>query len=443
MKSDLTNEKSSADLVAIYNGMDLATLNMYYGEKSLLFKVPELSSKVFAMDVSEGFMDRVKASPLLGPVLIQAGVDLDGLSDYMDELTAQVDQDGGTTKAFDFEALWRRYQEGSQAQENFKAALTVEKADGKETFTVDGKETQCQIYQVLVSKASMIDFLRTSSDFFLQDEELKQNYVRQLEMTVRLSELLGGTTSGILTPDAMLGSYDEIQENVDTIIDYLDESLTDINMTVYITKAGRLAAIDGTTSVISKSPAKTFSVAFHTELQGGAYPTHNAVGSIALADADKGEDIATLSFTKGGVYDKEQWNTDLSVSLESAAAGETYTLTYASTYNQKERDFRIETDISGGGGQVVKLTALGKVDNLEKGKSIHVTLDSLEASIMNNNASIAFSGAYYYQPLTSEVTALEGTRFDVLAATEKDWMSVFAEAMSGLTTMADQLGLNF
>jgi len=43
--------------------------------------------------------------------------------------------------------------------------------------------------------------------------------------------------------------------------------------------------------------------------------------------------------------------------------------------------------------------------------------------------------------LTSEVTALEGTRFDVLAATEKDWMSVFAEAMSGLTTMADQLGL--
>lgn len=436
-KTDLTNKKSSADLVAIYNGMDLATMNMYSGDDMLLIKIPELSNKVFALDVSEGFIDRVKQSPLVGPILVQAGMDLDGLSAYMEELTAEVDQEGGTSGTFDIEALWKRYQEGSQAQDNFKAALTVEKADGKETFTVDGKETECEIYQVLVSKDSMIEFLRTSSDFFLQDEELKQAYVKQLEMTVRMSEILGGSTSGLMGPDV---TYEDIEEAVDKIIKYLDESLADINMTVYVTKNGRLAAIDGTTSVTDNERAKTIDIAFHTELQGGAFPTHNAIGSIALSEADK--DMGTLSFTRGGIYDKEQWSTDLSISAESAAAGGTYTFTYAGSYQLAERDFQITMDLSGAGSQLASLTASGMVDSLEKGKSIHITLDSLNASMLNNAAGITFSGEYSYQPLTGEVTSLEGTQFDILAATENDWMSVYFEALNGITTMAEQLGID-
>lgn len=443
-KSDLTNDRSSAEIAVIYNGMDLAAMNMYYGEETLLLTIPELSSKVFALDVSEGLLDRVKASPLIGPLLVQSGVDLDELSDYLDDLTAQADQEGGAIKPFDAKALWKRYKEGSQAQENFKAALTVEKSDGKATFTVDGKEAECEIYQVFVSKASMIEFLRTSSDFFLQDEELKQEYVRQLELTVKMSEILGGTMSGVPGAEEMLtGNYDQLKEGVDTIIEYLEESLSDINMTVYVTKAGRLAAVDGTTSVTTDSVIKTVGVAFHAELQGGAYPTQNAAASITLSDADKQEDLGILSFSKGGVYDKEQWTADFSAGIESVAAAETYTFNYNSTYNLKDRDFLIEADITSGGSRLAGITAEGIVDSLEKGKSIHVTLDSLAASAMDDYAGIVFSGAFYYQPLDGEVTAPEGTRFDVLTATENDWMSVLMEAMSGLSTMAEQLGLEF
>ena len=46
---------------------------------------------------------------------------------------------------------------------------------------------------MLVSKAALIDFLRTSSDFFLQDDALKNQYLRQLELTVKLNGLMGGS----------------------------------------------------------------------------------------------------------------------------------------------------------------------------------------------------------------------------------------------------------
>ena len=37
----------------IYNGMDLANLNAYYGDDNLMLAVPELSAKVFTVDLGE------------------------------------------------------------------------------------------------------------------------------------------------------------------------------------------------------------------------------------------------------------------------------------------------------------------------------------------------------------------------------------------------------
>lgn len=53
---------------------------------------------------------------------------------------------GGNT--LDLPALMDRYREGCKAQENFKAALTVEKTD-KSTVTVNGQEKECRGYSVL------------------------------------------------------------------------------------------------------------------------------------------------------------------------------------------------------------------------------------------------------------------------------------------------------
>ena len=36
---------------------------------------------------------------------------------------------------------------------------------------------------------------------------------------------------------------------VDQMIEYLDKALTDVNMTVYVDKKGRLAAVEGSTNL--------------------------------------------------------------------------------------------------------------------------------------------------------------------------------------------------
>ncbi|MGL5435761.1 MAG: zinc ribbon domain-containing protein [Lachnospiraceae bacterium] len=443
-KSDKANGVDAAELAVIYNGMDLATMEMYYGDETILVKIPELSSRVLTLDVSEGLIDRVKESPLVGPIMEQSGVDLDELADYFNELTEQSAQDD--KQPFDAKALWKRYKEGSQAQENFKAALTVEKLDTKETFTVDGKEVSCEAYQVLVSKDSMIEFLRTSSDFFLQDEEWKEAYLKQLETTVKLSEMLGsyGTGYSMISAEEMMASnYEELQEQVETAITYLEKALNDVNMTVYVTKDGHLAAIDGTTTVTADSgDIKSFGVAFHAELQGGAFSTQNASGEVILSNADEQKDLGTFRFVRNGVYNKEQWTSDLSLVVEPASDKETFSFTYSGTYNLADRDFHMQGDMTGAGQQLFKFDVLGAVDELEKGKSFRATFDNLEASVMEGDASIVFSGELYFQPLEGEITAPQGTQFDVLAATEADWMSIIMEAYSGITKMAEQLGLD-
>ena len=179
-RSDMDNFKSDVNMALVYNGMDLANINFYYGDDTLMMSMPELTGKVFTVDLGEGLADRLKASPTLGPALIESGVDVDGLAAYITEYFDWAESVGEEGEMpFDVTALLERYKEGCTAYDSFKEALTVEKAE-KGTYTVDGTEVSCQGYSVEVSKAAMIDCLRTSSDFFLQDETFMEDYLEQL-----------------------------------------------------------------------------------------------------------------------------------------------------------------------------------------------------------------------------------------------------------------------
>lgn len=189
-RNDVSNKKSDANVGVVYNGMDVVNLDLYYGDHTLMAAIPELSEKVLTMDLGDGLADRIKNSPAMSRLLDENGISADAAAAYLTEVTALAEENaaaGGNT--LDLPALMDRYREGCKAQENFKAALTVEKTD-KSTVTVNGQEKECRGYSVLVSKAALIDFLRTSSDFFLQDEALKNQYLRQLELTVKLNGLM-------------------------------------------------------------------------------------------------------------------------------------------------------------------------------------------------------------------------------------------------------------
>ena len=427
------------------SGMDLANLNAYYGDDTLMLAVPELSAKVFTVDLGEGLAERIKNSPTVGPLLEQNGVDVEGMAVYFTELMDEAEkaQTEGR-QPFDVEALINRYKEGCKAQENFKAALTVEKA-AKGTYTIDGAQVSCKGYNVTVSKDSMIEFLRQSSDFFLQDETLKADFMRQLETTVKMSELMGGTMSGTGTMSAeemQQQSYEEAKKMVDQMIEYLDKALTDVNMTVYVDKKGRLAAVEGSTNLYVEdtdvSEEGYIALTFSCQLQGGAYLTQNALASITLEDAT---DTVSIDMVKQGSYDKSVLTSDLSLDL-TVPGDETYNFTYTSTYDSKDGSYHLSGEVGGNGSQLVKISAEGAVDQLEKGKSVHVNIDSLETSIMDDSVNVVLSGEYYYQPLEGEISPLEGETMDVLSATEEDWTNVGMEMLFGVMGLGSQMGVS-
>ena len=133
---DRTKKKSGANAGVIYKGMDLFQVQVYYGEENLMAALPEFTSRVFMLDLSDGLGERIEKSPILGPMLKSQGVNVEGLAAYFEEAAAQVE--AGKTQKLDIDGLMKRYQEGTKAQENFKAAMTVEKAE-KGTFVMNGE----------------------------------------------------------------------------------------------------------------------------------------------------------------------------------------------------------------------------------------------------------------------------------------------------------------
>lgn len=448
-KNDITNKKSSFNMGVTYNDMDAANLNVYYGDETLMMALPELVDKVFTLDLSEGLADRVKNSPTVGTYLAQSGVDVDAMAAYLQEMMDEAANQSETgTAPFDVEALMTRYKEGCKAQENFKAALTVEKS-GKGTFTMDGKEVSCTGYNVTVSKDSMIEFLRVSSDFFLQDETLKNDFLKQLEASVRMSEIMGAAAYGgtAQTPEEMQQqTYDELKNSVDEMITYLDGSLSDIQMVVYVDKAGRLASVDGKTTIRETAEEGTgeldnsVDIAFLWNLEGGAYLTQNMNGSITLSNPEDAADKITVTFNRQGTYDKASLTDDFSVTFDGGA-DQQFRFMYTTTYYADNGSFHAAAEIGSGGSQLLKISGTGVVDEMEKGKSFHITIDELETNVMDSSINVLMSGEYSLAPLQGEITAPEGEQMDVLAATEANWQGVFMQGLFGAMSVMQELGI--
>ena len=80
-KTDIENLHSSINLAAIYNGMDLANVNGYYGDKKVMVSMPEISSYVFTADLNKDLGQQLTDSPFFGPMLEERGIDVAALDD--------------------------------------------------------------------------------------------------------------------------------------------------------------------------------------------------------------------------------------------------------------------------------------------------------------------------------------------------------------------------
>lgn len=462
-KADLENWKSRAEMALNYNHMDLAELQFYYGDQVFMAAVPELVDRVFTLKINDSLGDSLKNSPTVAPYLEASGVDTEQLSELVQEMMKK--PENGTAKGqLDFPGLLDRYQKGCKAKESFQQAMMVEKAE-KGSFLVDGKETVCKGYHVQISKDSLIAFLRTSSDFFLNDEELKEQYLDQLRLSVSMTELFSGAMAAEDLPSAeemLQQSYDEVKEQTDWMIQILEQSLQDVDMTVYVDPKGRLASLTGTTTVVEadmeaaeSEPAneeagtgdssdaaeetgeavkekREAQIDFALDLHGGSYLTENMNGRLSITSEGATTDIL---YEKEESYDGEQLGSDHTVSVLSSDGN--ITMNASGTYITESGSCQLDMELLVPEMQPIKIHGSGMVTELEKGKSIYADIDSL--SVEAKGITMNFSGELGYGPLSEEVLPLEGEELDVLAATEEDWGEIMMEVYGNIFGLMSQL----
>lgn len=466
-KADLENWKSRAEMALNYNHMDLAELQFYYGEQMFMAAAPELVDRVFTLKIDDSLGESLKNSPTVAPYLEASGVDAEQLAELVQEMMKK--PENGTAKGqLDFLGLLDRYQKGCKAKESFQQAMMVEKAE-KGSFLVDGKETVCKGYHVQISKDSLIAFLRTSSDFFLNDEELKKQYLDQLRLSVSMTELFSGAMAAGDLPSAeemLQQSYDEIKEQTDWMIQILEQSLQDVDMTVYVDPKGRLASLTGTTTVVEAAESEPANeeagtgdssdaaegtgegsgantdeavkekreaqIDFALDLHGGSYLTENMNGRLSITSEGATTDIL---YVKEESYDGEQLDSDHTVSVLSSDGN--ITMNASGTYITESGSCQLDMELLVPEMQPIKIHGSGMVTELEKGKSIYADIDSL--SVEAEGITMNFSGELGYGPLSGEVLPLEGEELDVLAATEEDWGEIMIEVYGNIFGLMSQL----
>lgn len=466
-KADLENWKSRAEMALNYNHMDLAELQFYYGDQMFMAAAPELVDRVFTLKIDDSLGESLKNSPTVAPYLEASGVDAEQLAELVQEMMKK--PENGTAKGqLDFLGLLDRYQKGCKAKESFQQAMMVEKAE-KGSFLVDGKETVCKGYHVQISKDSLIAFLRTSSDFFLNDEELKKQYLDQLRLSVSMTELFSGAMEAGDLPSAeemLQQSYDEIKEQTDWMIQILEQSLQDVDMTVYVNPKGRLASLTGTTTVVEAAESEPANeeagtgdssdaaegtgegsgantdeavkekreaqIDFALDLHGGSYLTENMNGRLSITSEGATTDIL---YVKEESYDGEQLDSDHTVSVLSSDGN--ITMNASGTYITESGSCQLDMELLVPEMQPIKIHGSGMVTELEKGKSIYADIDSL--SVEAEGITMNFSGELGYGPLSGEVLPLEGEELDVLAATEEDWGEIMMEVYGNIFGLMSQL----
>ena len=414
-----SRKQSSADVGFSYQGMKMLDAQVYYGDDRLMAAVPQLSSYAFLLDMSGDFGSKLKNSPMAGAVLQSQGVDGDALADLVNEtLDRAYDTEN---PAFDLNALLNRYQEGCKAKDKFKEALTVEKEKGnKKSFPVDGKEKKCQGYSVVISKDAMIDFLEESSDFFLKDEILRDDFLNQLELMARFSQVMGESFTSDSPKKLLDDVYQDVEDRADELIRILDKTLDDVEMVVYLDRKGNLVAFSGETNLGADDDL--IGVEFEVSLKGGSHPLQNLEAMAGLSN--DGERI-TVNVEREGTFDKEALTDRISVEMN--VVGDRVGGEYVMSYGRADGDLKMQLDIMAERLQVASISLEAVVDELEKGKSIHMDLEELRIEDSLNDQHMAFEGEFCLKPLEGEIEEPEGQVFDVLEADLSDWGAVGEE----------------
>lgn len=443
VRSDAANLKYQGDFGFRYSGMDVLNAEFYMDDKEIMVAVPELTKKTFTLNYADDLEGQIEKSPFLGqqisPYLSSGQFDLQAAMEYNEYMMLIQNQEEGSP--FNLKEMWERYKTGSKAIDDLKAAMEVKKGD-KVVKTVDGKEQNCTAYDVVVPGTAVVQFVETTSEFFLDDETLKIDMLEFLEHTMAYYKTFGsgygtyglyGGSDDTQSPKDMRDElWDGAEDELQAMLEELEEMMQDdITMTVYVDSKGRMAAIELTTELTGDY--ETLELEFNAQLKGGAYLLQNVDAELIIS----GDSDVSMVLEKKENYENDNLTAAILLTVEEGR--NSYELGYNGSYAKTSGDYEIELT-SDDGYDSYLFTMEGVVENFEKGKSIEITADRAAFEIESSYGSgevMEFSGNYSVKPLEGEVEALEGDKMDILAATMIDWMGVADELESNMEKLED------
>ena len=408
--------------------MDIANLHFYGDDTYLMVAMPEFTSKVLTVNYAEDLSEQIANSPLMegtGTVLTEE--DREIIDNYISYVTGIYT---GEKKPFDLEASWQRYKEGSQAMADFKEAMTVTKTDGAQLM-YNGKQQSCNGYHVVIPKEALIGFLKTTYQFFMEDQALKQDFLEYIKVVMDMGNMPypEAVGEGALTSEEMLANlWTELNTRLDEVFAKLEQILdSGINMEVYVTKKGQLAAMDAAWSF--RNEEDVLEMSLKAALEGGSYPIQNSSLTFTAVDS---VDTAVVQLHKNGEYTDAVLNSGWTLNAEYSGA--VMELTYENAYDRATGDSAVKLLVKDGADVNLEIAMTGVVDELEKGKKLHYIVDSLDV-IDNGVTGVSFAGEFCLRELQTEFAAPEGEQMDVLAASLEDWEALLEEVMMNLYSM--------
>ena len=442
-KSDVESKKYQGDFDFRYSGMDVLKAAFYMDESEIMVAVPELSGKVFTLNYADDLEGQIEKSPFLGSYIssyLGSGkFDMQAAMEYNEYMTSIQNQEEGSP--FNLDAMWERYKTGSQAIDDLKAAMVVEKGD-KAVKIVDGKEQKCTAYNVVIPGEAVVTFAETTSEFFLDDETIKIDVLEFLEHTMAYTKSLGAGGYGTYgyyddseeqTPVEMRDElWDDAEDELSYMLEELEEMLQDdIMMTVYVDSQGRMAAIELTTELTADDD--TVELTFDAQLKGGAYLLQNVDAELTVS----GDFDVSIVLEKSESYENDVLTADVLFTVEEDSYNTE--IAYTGSYTKASGDYEMELTVENKYNNYT-FAMEGVVEEFEKGKSLDITADKLvfeSESSYGGTDSMEFSGNYSVKPLESGIEQPSGEKMDILAATMMEWMGVAGELESNMEKLED------
>lgn len=436
MSNDLTNKKESAVISLGYGGMNIANLDLYADDKTVVAALPELSKKAFTLNYADDLEGQIAKSPYFGQLMEDSGVNLKGLEDYFKKSSELVK---AQNQLFDVKALWDRYKKGSTAISDLKAAMTVTDTDKKE-FTIDGKSQNCNGYKVVIKKDAFIQFLKTSKEFFLQDDSLKKDFIQYMTLMKDMQSSLGEDVYKLAPEQYQASLWKMADQSFDKYLPELEKSMGDLDLTVYVRKDGKMASFDYSTTLAIEDEA--IKASGTVNFGGGYSMLANVNGTMNLEDGIGGK--INLKFDKTGAYEAGK---SLKSGLTASATdpdGNTYSMKLDGSYQKDKGAFELGANFGSDDQNMLTFSAKGAIQNIVKGESADVIIDSMKFEMPDpwddgTKEYAEFSGSYKLGPLKGTIEAPKGDTFDVLGASEDDWNSVIKEMYGNVFGLVMQL----